>query len=230
MTSSQRSLRVIRTAIADADLDVVCLASYVEVARASYDPLADLLWHVDAARELGAPFVRVFGAAEPESGARSRAVARLGVVANAIHESGVTILLETHDSFPTGAAVGEILDEVGSPNLGAIWDVVNPWRHGEAARDTLERLGPWMRHIQLKDVKSARDLTPVLPGAGSVPLREILGLLAGAGYDAWLSLEWERAWYPAIPPLPTALEYLSDILTLHAAAADRLEQPGVEGG
>jgi sugar phosphate isomerase/epimerase len=197
MTSSQRSLRVIRTAIADADLDVVCLASYVEVARASYDPLADLLWHVDAARELGAPFVRVFGAAEPESGARSRAVARLGVVANAIHESGVTILLETHDSFPTGAAVGEILDEVGSPNLGAIWDVVNPWRHGEAARDTLERLGPWMRHIQLKDVKS---------------------------------LEWERAWYPAIPPLPTALEYLSDILTLHAAAADRLEQPGVEGG
>ncbi len=205
------TLRRVRDEAAANEVSVVCLASYVEVGAVD-DPVAQLLWHVAAARELGAPFVRVFGAADGDPGTLERSISVLRFAARQIQGSGVAVLLETHDSFPTGAAVAEVLREVDSPDVGVIWDVVNPWRHGESPGTTVENLRPWLRHVQLKDIATAGDLKPVLPGDGSVPLGPILHLLDDIGYDGWLSLEWEKAWHPTIPPLEVALARLSHVL------------------
>lgn len=218
-TSSQADLRIVRNALSDAAVSVVCVASYIEVGALA-DPIDNLLWHVEAARELSSPFVRVFGCAESMSGARDRAVDRLRAGSEAIAGSGVSILLETHDAFLSGAAVADVLQAVGSPNVGAIWDVVNPWRTGESPRDTLDHLSPWLKHVQLKDIASPGELTPVLPGAGTVPLSEILLLLDDAKYDGWLSLEWERAWHPEIPSLVAALAQMAPLLEGHPSVAD----------
>jgi len=212
------TLHGVRSRLASAGLAVACLAGYAEVGG-RVDPLPALRWQVVAARELGAPYVRVFGSADGGPDARDLAIARLRTAAAAIDGTDVTILLETHDAFPTGAAVADILGEVGSAQVGAIWDVVNPWRNGEEPQETLTALGPWLRHVQLKDVSSPSDLTPVLPGAGAIPIRRVLGLLDDVGYDGWLSLEWERAWYPSIPPLPVALARLTAVLDSAAAAS-----------
>lgn len=210
--SSARDIRSVRQALDDAGVEIVCLASYVEIASASLDPTDDLLWHVATAQALGAPFVRIFGTDDPDAGAHARAVQRMTDLAPTVAASGVTVLVETHDAFPTGLAVSRILDDVGSNGFGAIWDVVNPWRHGELPSDTARHLGRWLRHVQIKDVATPRDLTPVLPGTGDVPLQEILDVLDRAGYRGWLSLEWERAWYPEIEPLVEALAAARDFV------------------
>lgn len=53
--------------------------------------------------------------------------------------------------------------------------------------------------MQVKD--AGPDLTPVPMGEGAVPLEEAGTLLRERGYDGWVSLEWERTWYPHVAPL-----------------------------
>jgi len=61
------------------------------------------------------------------------------------------------------------------------------------------------------------DLT--LLGEGHVPIRDILAVLPTLGYAGWLSVEWEKKWYPdlaepelALPQHATLLrEYLASL-------------------
>jgi sugar phosphate isomerase/epimerase len=119
--------------------------------------------------------------------------------------AGVTVLLETHDALLDGRAVASVLEAAATPTAGALWDVVNPWRAGEQIDTTASLLLPWVRHVQVKDVASADDLRPVIPGTGRVPLGTFLDRLADDGYGGWVSLEWEAAWHPDSAPLDDAL-------------------------
>ncbi|MBZ6142260.1 sugar phosphate isomerase/epimerase [Streptomyces olivaceus] len=199
--------------LARAGLEPVCLASYVQVAADRPGVAEELAGHLRLAARLGAPAVRVFGGgAERPEGRRERAVRRLAEAAPLAARSGVALLLETHDEFLTGAAVAGVLAAVGSPAVGAVWDAVNPWRAGEPPALTAAVLGPWVRHVQLKDVASPADLRPVLPGEGVLPLADVLAELRRLEYRGWVSLEWERAWYPDVPGLDTALDAFHRVL------------------
>ncbi|NGN69980.1 TIM barrel protein [Streptomyces sp. A7024] len=204
--TGEREAEAIGARLAAAGLSVICLASYVQVASTAAAVAADLERHLRLAARLGAPYVRVFGGgAEQPDGRRERAIRNLAAAAPAAEAAGVGIVLETHDEFLTGAAVADVLGAVGSPSVGAVWDAVNPWRAGEPVAETAAALEPWLRHVQFKDVASATDLSPVLPGRGVLPLRDIRAALDRIGYRGWVSLEWERAWYPGAAPLGEAL-------------------------
>ncbi|MFE7137242.1 sugar phosphate isomerase/epimerase family protein [Streptomyces sp. NPDC057644] len=196
-----------------AGLAVPVLASYVQVAADEPDVVERLARHIALAARLGAGQVRVFGGGtERAAGRRERAVRQLAEAAPIAEAAGVGIALETHDEFLTGAEVAGILEAVGSPAVGAVWDAVNPWRAGEAPERTAELLGPWLRHVQLKDVASPTDLRPVVPGRGVLPLGGVLAQLRRLGYAGWISLEWERAWYPEAAPLAEALPAFHRVL------------------
>ncbi|MFD5199168.1 sugar phosphate isomerase/epimerase family protein [Streptomyces sp. NPDC058375] len=193
-------------ALRRAGLAVPVLASYVQVAADEPDVVDRLARHIALAARLGAGQVRVFGGgAERPDGRRERAVRHLAEAAPIAAAAGVGIALETHDVFLTGGELAGILKAVGSPAVGAVWDAVNPWRAGESPERTAELLGPWLRHVQLKDVASPTDLRPVLPGRGVLPLGDVLAQLRRLDYAGWISLEWERAWYPEAAPLAEAL-------------------------
>lgn len=189
----------------DGGVEVVCLASYVQLGAPEPTVGAALERHLELAAAAGAPGLRVFGGDPSDPHVSVRAVQRLRDASDASAETGVAILVETHDALLDGATVARVLDEAAVPTAGAIWDVLNPWRSGEHPSTTLRHLGPWLRHVQFKDARSSQDLRPVLAGAGAVPLVEILELLDRHEYDGWLSLEWEAAWYPDALPLDDAL-------------------------
>ena len=46
-----------------------------------------------------------------------------------------------------------------------------------------------------------------LAGDGDVPLRSILEVLSDAGYDGWITFEWERKWHPELPPPEVAFPH-----------------------
>ncbi|MCK1798082.1 sugar phosphate isomerase/epimerase [Streptomyces sp. XM4193] len=211
--TSAEEARVLARRLAVAGVEVVCLASYVQVASTAPGVVDDLRNHLRLAARLGAARLRVFGGgAEQPKGGRERAVRNLASAAPVAEAAGVTIVLETHDEFLSGQAVADILAAVGSRAVGAVWDAVNPWRAGEPVGRTAQLLAPWLRHVQLKDVASATELSPVLPGHGVLPLHEVLRELAGIGYRGWISLEWERAWFPHAAPLPQALAAFHRVL------------------
>ncbi|WP_079159354.1 sugar phosphate isomerase/epimerase family protein [Streptomyces griseus] len=212
--------------LASAGLDIVCLASYVQVAADGADVVEDLAGHLRLAARLGAPCVRVFGGgADRPEGRRERAVRRLSQAAPLAARLGVDVLLETHDEFLTGAQVTDVLEAVASPAVGAVWDAVNPWRAGETPDHTAAVLGPWIRHVQFKDVATPTDLRPILPGHGVLPLAAVTEQLHRLGYQGWISLEWERAWYPRAARLDHALTAFHHVLDALDPLADTPPSP-----
>lgn len=205
----------VRRRIADEGLEIACVAGYTKVCGPGPDGdvIAELRTLIELADLLGAPAVRVFPGGEAES--RDRIAAVLGD----LHYSGVRLLVETHDSHPTGEAAVGLVKPFAAPELVAVlWDSLSPWRNGESPERTWEVLGAFLGYFQIKDVGSVRDLGPVPPGEGVLPL-EMCGELLRS-WDGWVSLEWEKAWYPGISgveePLRALRPWLDRFLPDHA--------------
>ncbi|MGX1882621.1 sugar phosphate isomerase/epimerase family protein [Streptomyces sp. NPDC055287] len=197
-----------------AGVRILSVAGYARVAAPGEDqPVHEELHGLLAlARDLGAPYVRVFPGAGEEQGqeeADATAARRLGLAAETAADLGVRILLETHDSHRTGAAASRVLGPVGHKNVGALWDVMHTWLGGETPAAAHAVLAPHLGYTQVKDIASADDTTPLALGAGVLPLGECVALLDD---DGWVCWEYEKRWYPQAADLPGMLaggrEYL----------------------
>jgi sugar phosphate isomerase/epimerase len=214
----------VRATIAEAGIELTGLASYIKLCSAASDELVIgvLAGALHLASRLGAPVVRVFPGApahpaphdtrprlrEPDGAVTARGIRRLDAVAHLSEDLGVHAALETHDSHPRAADIVPILGQASGP-VGAIWDLMHPWRTGEPLERTWELLSPWLVEgrgsVQVKDANLPADATPLPIGDGTLPVDEFAQRLVGAGYDGVVCLEWEKAWYPQVPDLRTGL-------------------------
>jgi sugar phosphate isomerase/epimerase len=191
-------------------VEIVGIAGYARMAAPGEDApvLAETRALVDLAADLGAPYVRVFpggGTEQPQEEADRTAARRLAAAAEYAAGRDVRVLLETHDSHRTGAAAARALGPVGHPAAGALWDVMHTWLGGEQPQDSYRALAPHLGYVQVKDIASAEDTTPLPLGAGVLPLVECTDVLTRAGWDGWLCWEYEKRWYESAPPLPPLL-------------------------
>ncbi|MFF9620095.1 sugar phosphate isomerase/epimerase family protein [Streptomyces griseosporeus] len=193
-----------------AGVEVLGLAGYARVAAPGDDEqvVAEIRGLLELARDLGAPYVRVFPGGTPEQSpeeADAVAARRLGTAAEHAADLGVRILLETHDSHRTGAAAMRVLGLVGHRHVGALWDVMHTWLGGEQPSETYAALSPYLGYVQVKDIASATDSTPLPLGAGVLPIAECVEVLSRHGWDGWLCWEYEKRWYEDAAPLPDLL-------------------------
>ncbi|MFD9301436.1 sugar phosphate isomerase/epimerase family protein [Streptomyces sp. NPDC060048] len=189
-----------------AGVGVLGVAGYAEVAAPGPDEpvLAEIQALVRLAADLEAPYVRVFpgGGDLSPAAADAHAVRRLRAAAAFAERHGVRVLLETHDSHRTAAATARVLDRVAHPGAGALWDVLHTWLGGESPAESSRALAPHLGYTQVKDVRSARELTPLGLGGGALPLGEAVALQPPGG---WLCWEYEKRWYPGAAELPGQL-------------------------
>ncbi|MBO1334172.1 sugar phosphate isomerase/epimerase [Streptomyces sp. VRA16 Mangrove soil] len=195
----------------EAGVEILGVAGYARVAAPAADDgpvLAQVRELVDLARDLGAPYVRVFpGGGDEQSAEEADATAarRLGVAAEYAADRGVRVLLETHDSHRTGAAASRVVGPVGHRNVGVLWDVMHTWLGGEQPTASYATLSPYLGYVQVKDIAGPDDTTPLALGAGVLPLAECVEVLSREGWDGWLCWEYEARWYPSAAPLPELL-------------------------
>ncbi|MEC4018106.1 sugar phosphate isomerase/epimerase family protein [Streptomyces sp. H27-D2] len=216
-----------------AGVEILSLAGYVRVAEAGEDEpvLAELRTLLALARDLGAPFVRVFPGGGDQSAEEADATAarRLGAIAPHAADLGVRVLLETHDSHRRGADVARIIGPVGHRNVGALWDVMHTWLAGEEPAASYAALAPQLGYVQVKDIASAEDSAPLPLGAGALPLAECLRALSRDGWDGWLCWEYEKRWHPQAAELPALLTPARDhLLRLLAEAKAEAAGAGAE--
>ena len=78
------------------------------------------------------------------------------------------------------------------PNVAVLWDMHHPYRYmGETAADTINNIGPYIRHVHVKDsVMKDGKAEYKLMGEGDLPLDEMLTSLGNYGYNGYISLEW----------------------------------------
>jgi len=206
---------------AGAGVAVLTVAAYAKVAAPGDDDpvLEEIGAALTLAADLGASFVRVFpgGGDAPGPEADRVAARRMAAVAPTAEDLGVRVLLETHDSHRSGADVARVLGPVGHKAVGAIWDVMHTWLAGEQPSATYPTLAPHLGYVQVKDISSAEDTTPLALGAGVLPLAETIEVLSRAQWDGWLCWEYEKRWYPQAADLPGLLgpgrEHLTRLLS-----------------
>lgn len=206
-----------RRKLSDAGLELLCVSTGVrftsESASERQSQLSEAKGYIDLAAELGSPFVRIFGGPikpEMDRGVTMANVER-GFRASAEHAAtrGVDVLLETHDTFATGRASRDLLDRIGHPRAGAIWDILHSLRYGEQFSETVSLLGPHIKNVHLKDSSDYDEnhFDIKLCGEGTVPIRESLRLLDGIGYEGFYEFEWEKGWHPEIPTAEVAFPH-----------------------
>lgn len=212
-----------------AGVAICCVDTSVRIAQPDADARAaqvrDGLAFLELAAAWGAPCIRVFGgppANVAEDDAFAGAVECLRPLAARGAELGVAVALETHDAFSAGASVARVLDQVPGPGAGVLWDILHPNRVGEPVQRTLELVGERLLHVHIKDGHRPPDGGPNWPlallGDGDVPTLDILRAMRGAGYDGWLSVEWEKKWHPQIAEPEVALPQHADKLREYLAA------------
>jgi sugar phosphate isomerase/epimerase len=165
---------------------------------------------VEVAEQLGAPLVRVF-AGYPEggpaqSGARWPAmIDSLREVAAFAGHAGVRLGLENHNHgafTPTAAEFLRVLEEVRSPYLVPLLDTgnfVDGW-------PSVQKILGIAAHVHAKFWKVAADGSDE-----KVDYARIIPALRVAGYDGWVSFEYE-AEEPEEAGIPRAIGYLKRML------------------
>ena len=222
---SQADRTAVKRTVEAAGLPVVAVDSSIRLTDP--EPGPDLRAFLELASEWEAPVVRVFGGGLAEGGpARwdglAAAAQVLEAAAPVAERVGVGIGVETHDSFSASATVAELLSMVDSPAVGAVWDSHHPHRMGERPDEIYRNIGERLLLAQVKDARRepqrADGWQLVLLGDGEVPVREMLTMLAGGGYQGWISVEWEKRWHPEIESPEVALpQHLKLLRTWEAA-------------
>lgn len=180
---------------------------------------------IDLAQRLRAPAVRVFGdrlvAGQPREATIERVVAGLRALGEHAKGSGVTVLLESHGDFCDSPTLIEIMEGAAMETVGLLWDTHHTFVAAkEEPGRTLTELGRYVRHVHLKDSKpDDKGVRYVLTGTGTVPVRDIVRLLAGRGYEGYFSFEWEKAWHPEIEEPETVFPQFARVMGEYLAQA-----------
>jgi sugar phosphate isomerase/epimerase len=124
------------------------------------------------------------------------------------HGWRVDVMVETHDSLFTAAAIARFLAAI--PETAILWDAHHTWRKGgEDPLVTWRAIRRSVVHVHVKDSidrpSAKHPFTYVLPGDGPFPIRPLLSALEADGYRGLVSLEWEKMWHPYLPSLDEAL-------------------------
>jgi sugar phosphate isomerase/epimerase len=162
---------------------------------------------VETAEQLGAPLIRVF-AGYPEGGPQERwpaMIDSLCEVADFARHAGVRLGLENHNHgafTPTAAEFLQALAEVKSPYLVPLLDTGN-FTDGWAS---IQKVVGIAEHVHAKFWQVARDGSDE-----KVDYGRIFPALRQAGYDGWVTLEYETP-ESEETGIPRALAYLKKMM------------------
>lgn len=171
--------------------------------------------NLDIALALGADYLRVFGGPIPADQDRERtldAIAEgLGEVADMTRASGVTSLIETHDSFCKADSILDLYRRGASNSLEVLWDTLHSHRYGDTGEETWSKLHERIRLVHVKDAYTA---TPekfdfALTGEGNVPVSGFIDLLERENFDGYVNFEWEKGWHPEIADPEVAIPHFA---------------------
>lgn len=179
---------------------------------------------IDLARALGVKYVRMFGdkipPGEPHGDVIARVVEGFQQMAAHAKAAGVVVLMESHGDFTKAADLVAIASAVQSEAFALLWDAHHTFVAGEAPADTYAALGRFVRHTHLKDSRAdGPNRRYVLTGAGEVPVKTQVAVLAKAGYQGYYGFEWEKRWHPEIEDPEVAFPHYARTVGAYLAEA-----------
>jgi sugar phosphate isomerase/epimerase len=194
--------REIATSIEDAGLKVSALCP--PLYKCNVDDEAQVLSHlaglehcIELAGIFGTGLIRAFSFWRAQGPRPIELVAdRFRTAAQTAGDAGVKLALENDPSTNACNAVelAELLDAIGSPHAGALWDPGNNLfapAFEQPFPDGYERIKKHLLHVHLKDAVTGADgrAEACVLGAGQAGIPELLRALAADSYGGFVTLE-----------------------------------------
>ena len=198
--------------------------------------LEKLLGYIDVAAELGAPTLRhdVCYSLPKKHLSNYRdaikvLVPRIRKATEYARSKGIRTCTENHGYiFQAPERVEELILAVGSDNYGWLCDIGNFLCVDADPKHAVSIAAPYAFHVHAKDFLYKSGATGICPpgfftnacgnylrgtviGHGVVPVRECVAILKRAGYDGWLSVEFEGM-EENIPALVAGIDFLKKIV------------------
>ncbi|MDO4539338.1 MAG: AMP-binding protein, partial [Coriobacteriales bacterium] len=206
-------------------LEISCFSTNCELCNEAgrEQALDEVVQYIELASEMNTPYVRVLLSRDirPQNFEDDEAVVEtLRSLAGIASIYNVTILVETESDYADTARLARVLDAVGEPNVGALWDMHHPYRlFGETAEQTIANLGSYLRFCQVKDSLMVDGHVQYrMMGEGDMPLVEMFDALQASGFEGYVSFEWVRSWARDIAigepgiVFPQFMNYMRDYL------------------
>lgn len=160
------------------------------------DAMAYLTCGIKAARLLGAEYMLLsvgHGGSAPPAERWERLLRSLRRLCATAEQEGQKLVLETLTPWESNTCtrcdeLRRVLEEVDSPFLYGMCDLVPPYVQGEDPAGYARTLGGRMCHLHLVDSDGISD-THLIPGEGTMELKRILVDLREAGYDGTATIE-----------------------------------------
>ncbi len=189
--------------LAKQHLEIPCLSTgrALKFGDRREETLREIREYIDLASKLGTPYIRILGdlTAAPE-GEVDDAVVLDGLKALVpfAEKAGVTLLVETNGVYANTARLRDLLNQVRSDNVAALWDVHHPYRFaGESPEQTVTNLGAYIKYTHVKDsVMDGGKVCYRLMGEGDLPMDDIIRTLNSINYEGYVSLEWLKQYAP----------------------------------
>jgi sugar phosphate isomerase/epimerase len=177
---------------------------------------------IDLAQALSVPYVRMFGDKlppdEPKQDVMKRVVDGFQQMAAHAKTAGVTVIIESHGDFTHSADLEQILKRSAHPfaPLGRA-----PYVRGRPGTPPTPGSGSAAGAPHPPEGLGAGGGRPayVLVGAGEVPVKEQVKVLAGAGYKGFYCFEWEKKWHPEIEEPEVAFPHYAKTMRDYLAEA-----------
>jgi sugar phosphate isomerase/epimerase len=176
---------------------------------------------IDLCTKVNSGMIRVFGGPIREGVDKDEAcgwvVENLKRLGDYGAEKKIVVTVETHDDFTDTYLMRDILERTDHDYVRVLWDVHHPFRTcGQSMQECWDNLGKYVAHTHFKDSKLDPSLKSgfryCLMGEGNVPNIEAVKLLKAAGYDGYLSLEWEKGWHDYLPDASIAFPQYAETM------------------
>ena len=187
-------------------LEICCLSSGCALRYADRhdETIAELKEYIRLAKELGTPYIRVLGDLTAEITTDfpdENVIEPMKILAPIAEEAGVMLLIETNGVYSDTARLADVLAQIGSDAVGALWDWNHPYRFaGEMPEKTINNLGAYIKHCHIKDsVVEDGKVVYKLVGEGDLPpMAEYMKALRSLNYEGYISLEWLKQYAPEL--------------------------------
>ena len=201
-------------------LEIPCLSSgcALKYADRKESNIAEIRDYIDLAYELGSMYIRILGDEHADVHGDvddSVVVDTMRELIPYAEEKGVTLLIETNGVYADTKRLAELLFELKSECVGALWDIHHPYRFmGETPEQTITNLGVYIKYTHIKDsVMEDGKVKYRLMGEGDLPIEDAMLALRSINYEGYVSLEWVKNYAPDIQAAGIVFPHFANYMT-----------------
>lgn len=191
--------------LSDMKIEIPCLATgeCIKFKDKWEQTYKEINKYIEVAGKIGAKYVRILAdlKAAPDGEVDDKFIAdAVRKLIPSAEKNSVTLLIETNGVYADTKRLCNLLNEIASDSVGALWDVHHPYRFfGESAEQTLQNLGAYIKHVHVKDsIMQDGKLEYKMMGEGDVPIDDIMFSLRSINYEGYITLEWVKKWAPEL--------------------------------